>query len=217
MKIWRSCSVILLVAMAACQPSESSAGPASPVARSACPPNALDLASVELTTGYGSLLESVPRHVDAEDITTHLPTFYTYAVDGYCFGHVALQSSAPEAVPRTQIGVLLSNADERKTVGLKVQLEDSRGAAALLDALTRIHGEPVGIAPVPAPRENGALLGYAAYLWELKEPIFLVHTYTYDTRSRRSERSATLFRLTPDARDSGGGVVLERLRRTYTP
>lgn len=153
---------------------------------------------------------------DGEQIATHLPIAFTYAVDQFCFGDISLPLTLSNNSPRSQVGVLINNAIEQKTVGLRIQVEDDVISAAWFDMLKQKYGNPVILRTEPPIKTDGSQLGYAAYWWDRDEPIILVHEYSYEYSTHSRTRCMTYYRLINRyVRDSGEREVIDRLRESY--
>lgn len=186
-------------------------------AQAACPSSALDLDSVSLSNTYKFFLQDTPYLTSGEQIATHLPIAFTYEVDHFCFGDILLPLTDPNDFPRNQVGVLINNVAEKKTVGLRIQVEDEKITSALFDMLKQKYGNPKLLTPAPTHNSDGSQLGYAAYWWDRDEPIIIVHEYGHDAATDSGTRGTTYYRLiNRQVRDSDDREVINRLRDTYT-
>lgn len=137
-------------------------------------------------------------------------------MDQFCFGDISLPLTLSNNSPRSQVGVLINNAIEQKTVGLRIQVEDDVISAAWFDMLKQKYGNPVILRTEPPIKTDGSQLGYAAYWWDRDEPIRLVHEYSYEYSTHSRTRCMTYYRLINRyVRDSGEREVIDRLRESY--
>ncbi|WP_130736589.1 hypothetical protein [Flavobacterium sp. J27] len=155
---------------------------------------------------------------EANEINTTLNLTYTKEVNRFKYGRVEFTNSKSNSMAWSKIGVLTESINNDKLVGVVLSIEDSNESIAILKELKKINGEPKNLKPVPTENNEGQLLGYAAYVWSLKNNLSIVLSQSYEYTNGKRVIASLIYIVSNKTRTGklyNNELVVNRLLRTY--
>lgn len=177
----------------------------------------IDLEKVSFAKSYKEILQNTKFQTDQREIVTTLPVAYTKEVSKYKFGTVSLSDSKESSLKSSTVGLLINNTTERKTVGVKIEIEDTSLGNSLLSYLKSQYKAPKVLSAVPGKNSEGKVLGNSAYLWSLKDKTIVLAQY-YEYTNNKPNISSVLYIVDNQVKAPGTQEkAASHLIKTFTP
>lgn len=180
--------------------------------------NKIDLDKATLNKNTYTFFKDSKTFLEAREINTTLSMRYTTNVELYKYGTVDFVNSEEKNTIDSKVGLLLETQSAEKYVGFFVTVEDTEISKLLLEELIKKNGNPKVLLPVPLENEDKELLGYSAYLWQLKNDTSIVLSQSYEYTNGKRTIASLLYIISNTVTVSKlneNELVIDRLIRTY--
>lgn len=180
----------------------------------------VDLEKLTFNEDVKTLINNKRKSADRAEGYTTLPAYLLFDIDGFNYGPVLFTNGGAAGnndQVTSDVSFLLNSIQEKKIVGLIINIEKPDEAKKFNQYINQKYGSPKTLAGIPQPDKSGLISGFPSYLWKNIHPgISMVVINKYSINNNKQAFSTKVFILKNNAATipKSNQTVLDRVVQT---